>query len=268
MKVKRSNPEKGYVLLALMLAFTLILVALSVEAPRIAQQIKRDKEEELVHRGKDYATAIKRFAHKNGGRYPVSIDQLENTNQVRFLRKRYKDPITGEDNWRLVHVGEAQAKIPTTNPGLPGSGNPGLAGGNTGLSGTNSLSGTGPATNQALVPGGTGGAQPQPTGATDTLGSITTTNIGNGQQLGGQIMGVASINKGKSIKEFNEKDHYEDWYFVYDPQLEQAGGTGVTVAAPRVGGSPGGTAGQAQGGPQQQPTPVVPAPAPTPQSPN
>ncbi len=283
MKVKRSNPEKGYVLLALMLAFTLILLALSVEAPRIAQQIKREKEEELVHRGKDYATAIKRFAHKNGGRYPVSIDQLENTNQVRFLRKRYKDPVTGEDNWRLVHVGEAQLNIPTTNPGLPGSGNPGLAGGNsglaggnTGLAGTNSLSGPnsfsqgtppGQANNPALGQGGIGGGQlgqgqPQPAGQ---LGSLTTANIGNGQQLGGsQIMGVASVNKGRSIKEFNEKDHYEDWYFVYDPQLEQAGGTGVTVAAPR----PAGTQGQAQGTPPQQPTPVVPAPAPTPQAPN
>ena len=264
MKVKRSNPEKGYVLLALMLAFTLILLALSVEAPRIAQQIKREKEEELVHRGKDYATAIKRFAHKNGGRYPVSIDQLENTNQVRFLRKRYKDPVTGEDNWRLVHVGEAQLNIPTTNPGLPGSGNPGLAGGNPGVAGGNTgLAGTNPALSQGGIGGGQlGQGQPQPAGQ---LGSLTTANIGNGQQLGGsQIMGVASVNKGRSIKEFNEKDHYEDWYFVYDPQLEQAGGTGVTVAAPR----PAGTQGQAQGTLPPQPTPVVPAPAPTPQAPN
>src|SRR5262249_19122634 len=115
---RTSSGEKGYVLLGVMFALTLMLIAMAVEAPRIAQQIKREKEEELVHRGKDYATAVKRSVHKNGGRYPLSLEQLEDTNHIRFLRKRYKDPTTGENIWRLVHVGEAEIKIPTPNPGL------------------------------------------------------------------------------------------------------------------------------------------------------
>ena len=50
-------------------------------------------------------------------------------------------------------------------------------------------------------------------------------NIGNGQTVGGgQIMGVASVSKKQSIKEFNDKDHYDEWYFVYDLRLEQSGG--------------------------------------------
>src|SRR3954453_5496219 len=114
--VRSHSRQSGYVLLALMLTMTLILVALAMEAPRIGQQIKRGKEEELVHRGKDYATAVKRFVHKNGGRYPVSVEQLENTNHIRFLRKKYVDPITGESDWKMVHVGEAEIKIPTPNP--------------------------------------------------------------------------------------------------------------------------------------------------------
>ena len=121
--MKSARPrsrESGYVLLALMLTMTLILVALAVEAPRIGQQIKREKEEELVHRGKDYATAVKRFVHKNGGRYPVSVEQLENTNHIRFLRKKYVDPMTGDSDWKIVHVGEAEIKIPAPNPGLSG----------------------------------------------------------------------------------------------------------------------------------------------------
>ena len=121
--MRRTKPNRlhsgqsGYVLLAVMLAMTMILIAMSVEAPRIAQQIKRQREEELVHRGKDYATAVKRFVHKNGGQYPTSIEQLEDTNHVRFLRKRYKDPMTGDSDWRLVHYGEAQVTIPAPNPG-------------------------------------------------------------------------------------------------------------------------------------------------------
>ena len=114
---RARSKESGYVLLAVMLTLTLMLIALSVEAPRIAQQIKRDKEEELIHRGKDYATAVKRFVHKNGGRYPASIEQLENTNHIRFLRKKYVDPMTGESDWKMVHVGEAEIKIPAPNPG-------------------------------------------------------------------------------------------------------------------------------------------------------
>ena len=237
MKSARSHSrQSGYVLLALMLTMTLILVALALEAPRIGQQIKREKEEELVHRGKDYATAVKRFVHKNGGRYPTSVDQLENTNRIRFLRKKYVDPMTGDSDWKMVHVGEAEIKIPAPNPGLSGGGgtNPGL-GGPTGGPTTNQQPGvvTPPPGIAQTLNGPTAQPQTQP-GGTGSLGSLTTSGIGNGQTVGGgQIMGVASVSKGHSIKEFNDKDEYDEWYFVYDLRLEQSGGTGVTVAAPR-----------------------------------
>ena len=239
MRFRRSigskSSQSGYVLLALMLTMTLILVALAVEAPRIGQQIKREKEEELVHRGRDYATAVKRFVHKNGGRYPASIEQLENTNHIRFLRKKYVDPMTGDSDWKMVHVGEAEIKIPAPNPGLSGGGgtNPGLGGGTTAGPTANSPGGITPPQGIAQTLNGPTGAAQQPNG-TQQLGSLTTTGIGNGQTVGGgQIMGVASVSKGHSIKEFNDKDEYDQWYFVYDLRLEQSGGTGVTVAAPR-----------------------------------
>jgi len=285
--------QKGYVLLVLMLVITLMLIGMAMEAPRIAQQIKRQKEEELVHRGLDYATAVKRFVHKNGGQYPLSIDQLENTNHVRFLRKKYVDPMTGESDWKLIHAGEAQINIPTPpggNPGLAGSGNPGLLQGNNNnttsfgtTSATPSLQANQP--NTSLAGGNTqlGLSQPQP-GNNGQLGSLTTSNIGNGQTVGGgQIIGVASTSKKTGIKEFNDKDEYDNWYFVYDLRLEQSGGTGVTVAAPRVNGSGGNTTGtpngttgangqtQPSGQPSQpngqQPTNQTPTanPAPTPQ---
>ena len=245
-------------LLALMLAVTLILIALSIEAPRIAQQIQREKEEELIHRGKDYATAIKRFVHKNGGRFPVSIEQLEDTNHVRFLRKRYKDPMTGEDNWRLVHFGEAEVKIPPPPAGSLQTTNPGLGGGAT-------IAGQGPAVGSPPGSSGTNGAPNQTFGSNTapnglggnnqagTNGSLTTSNIGNatGQPIGGgQIIGVASTSKKKGIKEFNEKDHYNDWFFVYDLRLEQSGGTGVAVGSPRAGAGTDNSSGQSGQGQQ------------------
>jgi type II secretory pathway pseudopilin PulG len=252
MRCVKSNRSRsgqaGYVLLAVMFTLTLMLIAMAIEAPRIAQQIKREREEELVHRGKDYATAVKRFVHKNGGRYPLSVEQLENTNHIRFLRKKYKDPITGESDWKMVHVGEAQVNIPapkglagTNNPGLSGSGNPGLGG----SSNTDTTSTGANNTGGGLTGGGlSGGGQSGQGNQSGSTGSLTTTNIGNGPTVGGgQIIGVASVSKKQSIKEFNEKDHYDEWYFVYDLRLEQSGGGGVTVAAPRIGGSSTGTSG-------------------------
>lgn len=258
---RTRSKESGYVLLALLLTMTLMLIALSVEAPRIAQQIKRDKEEEMIHRGKDYATAVKRFVHKNGGRYPVSVEQLENTNHVRFLRKKYVDPMTGDSDWKMVHVGEAQINIPAPNPGLSGGGgaNPGLfnsaPGGNPGA--------TTPPTGLAQTQNPPTGQPQNQAGGGGQLGTLATTGIGNGQTVGGgQIMGVASVSKKQGIKEFNDKDHYDEWYFVYDLRLEQSGGSGVTVAAPRAGGNTTGSSGTPKN-PDAQPTPVQ-TPAPTP----
>jgi hypothetical protein len=191
----------------------------------------------MIHRGKDYATAVKRFVHKNGGRYPVSVEQLENTNHIRFLRKKYVDPMTGDSDWKMVHVGEAQIKIPAPNPGLSGGGgqNPGLF--NNGSGGTNPNTGTAPPLGLAQTQNPPTG-QPQTQGGAGNLGTLATNGIGNGQTVGGgQIMGVASVSKKQGIKEFNDKDEYDQWYFVYDLRLEQSGGSGVTVAAPRVGGS-------------------------------
>jgi hypothetical protein len=96
---------------------------------------------------------------------------------------------------------------------------------------------------------------------------LTTNNIGNGPTIGGgQIMGVASVSKKHGIKEFNDKDEYDQWYFVYDLRLEQSGGSGVTVAAPRAGGNTTGSSGGTKN-PDAQPTPVqTPAPTPTPQN--
>jgi type II secretory pathway pseudopilin PulG len=121
-----ASSQKGYLLISVMLLITLMLIALAVAAPRIAQQIQRQKEDELVRRGKQYAIAIKKFYHKNGT-YPVSLDQLENTNHQRFLRQRYKDPMTTTGEWKLVHVGEAQITMPTAG-GSAGQQTPGQAG--------------------------------------------------------------------------------------------------------------------------------------------
>jgi hypothetical protein len=188
--------------------------------------------------------------------------------------------MTGESDWKMVHAGEAQINIPAPKPGLSGPGgvNPGLSG-TSPPGGSNLSGGNPPPTGQAgLNPGGPALGQPQgQPGGAGNLGSLTTSNIGNGQTVGGgQIIGVASTSKKQAIKEFNDKDHYDEWYFVYDLRLEQSGGTGVTVAEPRVGGGSttgssttgGGTSGPPPAGTNSgQPSPTG-TPQPPPQVPN
>jgi type II secretory pathway pseudopilin PulG len=330
----RSRNQKGYILLSVMLLITLMLVALSVELPRIAQQVKREKEEELVHRGMDYARAVKRFHHKSN-QYPSSIEQLKDTNHIRFLRKEYKDPMTGESEWKLVHVNEAEIKIPAgngpqglqgANPGLTGGATPGgqpagtaginpgggttgssgfsggssgisgggtgLSGGGTGLSGGSSglsgggtgLSGGGTGlsggsntglSGNSTTPGqGSGSAQTGGVASPGGSGSLQTSGIGLNNPVGqtfggGQIIGFASTSKKTSIKEFNDKNEYDQWYFVYDPRLEQQGPNqigsangGLTIAAPRGGAAAQGTPAGLQGSttPQTNGQPATPAP--------
>ncbi len=101
--------ERGYILITLILFVALLAIALTALAPVITQQIKRDREEELIHRGTQYSRAIKHYM-KKFSRYPTRIEDLENTNNVRFLRKRYKDPITGKD-FKLLHQGEVQMSV-------------------------------------------------------------------------------------------------------------------------------------------------------------
>jgi hypothetical protein len=64
---------------------------------------QRDREELLIDRGTQYQRAIQVF-YRKFSRYPTDLDALENTNNIRFLRRRFKDPMTGEDNWRLIHI--------------------------------------------------------------------------------------------------------------------------------------------------------------------
>ncbi len=129
---RSSNPEAGFTLVAVIVAIFLVLLVLSVAAPRVAQSLRRDRELETIHRGQQYVRAIQLY-YRKFGHYPGSLEQLEKSNNIRFLRRRYPDPMTGKTEWRLIHPNEAKttlkgffgkplAGLPTNNFGsTPGS---------------------------------------------------------------------------------------------------------------------------------------------------
>jgi type II secretory pathway pseudopilin PulG len=288
MKLRRKEEpgrnDRGYVLLGILFALTLLIIAMAAAAPRALTSAQRVKEGELVRRGEQYQIAIRRF-YKKFGRYPGNIDQLENTNNIRFLRRRYLDPLTGKDDWVAIQYGQARPslgffgqKMVTAGGNSPsglGLGPSSSIGGPQSLSGTSAnpnpnggFGNSGPGSqfgsqfggSSSPTSGGQFGTSPSASTSAGGSPSVTagTSNSANGptgsagnpissSQLGGRtfgggaIVGVSVPSQKQSLKEFQQKNHYNDWQFVYDPTLDATlrGGTGAGVA----GGTPGATPG-------------------------
>lgn len=240
-----TRKQQGYVLLSIMLLMTLMLIALSIELPRIRQQIRREKEDELQHRAHEYTGAIKRY-YRKFGRYPASFDDLEKANNIRFLRKRYKDPMTGKDDWRIIHPGESILKV-GSNPGsnqngqlTTGSNNSSPFSNSLGSSNSGSQSSTGSTGSSS---GSNSGSSGSSSSSSSDSGSAFNNQLG-----GGGVAGVASKSKEESIKIINEKNHYNEWEFTYDPRFEAQTGLQGPPGGGTTGGGIGGGIGNGTGG--------------------
>jgi type II secretory pathway pseudopilin PulG len=97
------SSERGFAMAGLLVGIALLSLGLSVAMPTWKTLIQREKEEELIWRGQQYDRAIQLYRKKNAAPGAPSLDHLV---QGRFLRKKYKDPITGGD-FEVVGVGQA-----------------------------------------------------------------------------------------------------------------------------------------------------------------
>ncbi len=101
----------------------LISFYLYAQLPRVAFESERDKEQTLIDRGEQYKRAIQLYVTAVK-KFPAKIEDLENTNDKRYLRRRYIDPFTGKDEWRLIHVnagGQLTDSLVQKPPAAPGS---------------------------------------------------------------------------------------------------------------------------------------------------
>jgi type II secretory pathway pseudopilin PulG len=230
-----GQTQQGYILLTLLLFIALLTIFAAAIVPSLTQQIKRDREEELIHRGVEYSRAVRHY-YKKFGRYPTRIEDLQSTNAVRFLRKRYKDPITGKD-FKLLHQGEVQMSF---GSGLQGGAGLNALGTNAGITqngqGLATAVAAAAAAAQPAAATGAGTADADsadsnsasssstPTGPGTSPGSASSSNNPSGQVFGGgPIVGVVSTSKDASIRSFNKKDHYNQWQFIYDPSTDRGG---------------------------------------------
>jgi type II secretory pathway pseudopilin PulG len=176
-----KRPPKGYTLVALVIGLTIMSILIAAMLPLASTQARRDKEDELIFRGFQYAEGIRTFRRRYG-RYPNTLKEMYEV-RPRTLRKLWKDPITNSDKWGIVTL--------TTGAPLPGTRSPAPPG------------------------GGMATPTPVPTAApTPGFGAPPATTTG-------PVTGVYSLSKKKALRLFGGRDVYSDWRFTEQTLLNQ-----------------------------------------------
>jgi hypothetical protein len=142
--------QQGYALVLVVFLLALIVVSLAVATPNILVNGRREKEEEMIWRGKQYVRGIRlfvRYYQMHGGqvKFPTSMEDLtKNKVGIRFMRQEYKDPVnTVDGSWRFIYVGPNGQLIGSLKQRPLGQGMVGVSGngggsifGNSGQTGT------------------------------------------------------------------------------------------------------------------------------------
>lgn len=253
-----SRRQAGYALLMLVFLSALLLLAAAAATPRLLTQGLREREDELIWRGEQYARAV-RLHYRKLGRFPQSLEELtEAKSGVRFLRRAYADPVNRVDgSWRLIYVAPSGQLIGSVKRQsllqFPGA----------------AAAGVGQGSSQPFPSAGAQKPPPQPVPAPVTTsppegmppeilpeeteqgppparvtrpapmpqpGPGTATSGGTaveGKVFGGNIIGVASKVKRSSLRVYDGATTYFEWEFIWDPTKDAVGvGQPVVPAGP------------------------------------
>lgn len=199
---------------ALLVGMSVMAVLMGALMPQWATLATREKEQELIFRGNQYARAIGLFQRKFANTAPPSIDVLV---EQRFLRKKYKDPITNGEFQPIYANQAAQGINAPTGAARPGE--------------------------QATENLGTPARQTLQAGFNST-----------GATGAGGIIGVTSKSTESSLKLYNGRSKYNEWAFVYVQTAQRPQGSGQNVQ-PGAGGQqrPGAFGMPTGSGPGQRP---------------
>lgn len=235
--------EAGIVFIGLVVTVGVMAVLLLAAVQPFSVVLQRDREDELIFRGEEYAEAIRKFQKEHGGAYPAELKVLVQPggpSKQRYMRRLYPNPFDVEEGkWGTLAPGQTVFKpdgkggltpvdpanlkpgeLPT---GLPG-GMPGTQGGFPGMPG------------QPGFPGATG----MPGQGAAQMGMVLPFKFGG--QEGQPILGVYAPQKVSAFREYMGKKNISEWAFsplVIQPKQIQRPGQPLAPGQPGMPGRPG-----------------------------
>ena len=198
--VRSVKSEAGFVMSALLVSIFIMSLLLAMALPVWHHAVRRERESELIFRGEQYVRAIALWQRQRPGSTPQDIDTLI---EERFLRKRYRDPMTKDGEFQIL----LQSDLATISSGQMAD----RENGNERFS---------EQTTQI------------PRNAADHPGGVA-----------GGIVGVVSTSDEVSIASYNGRNRYNEWVFIHTPTTEVAspaeqstiGPDGIPQGNPRAG---------------------------------
>ena len=209
-----SGRASGFTLVGVVVAIAILTILIAAIGPSIATVMQRDKEIELIFRGKQYARAILAF-QKRYGRYPLELKELAEI-KPRSIRQLWKEPMCNcEEGWTPIIAGTPDALPMGQGPPPPGGGMPGSGFQRTprpGQGGPNQPPSTYTGIGGQPTPSFLGGGAPVPTPtvkpfSTGIFGDKTKTTTG-------PIVGVKIALHKKAIRKWRDHEFYDEWRFI------------------------------------------------------
>jgi type II secretory pathway pseudopilin PulG len=218
---RHTLDDDGYLLAVLLVGMAVAAVWMAALLPAWRHQAMREREEELIFRGQQYARAIALYYRKNNQQLPPSVEVLI---QGHYLRRKWIDPVTRDE---FIYLGaQVPGQLSSSISGTQGRGQRGSI-----VPPPGSLGGIPPGSGRS-----SGVALPPPTGP-------------QGQVIPG-MYGVQSRSSATSIKVYQGQQQHDLWRFDF---REAAQVMGTPVGGGPRGGTPPGRgdtgAGPGRGGP-------------------
>lgn len=191
-QLTRDSDARGYAMAVLLVALAVMMTLMTMAMPVWRQQARREREEELLFRLKQYAHALALYQRRLPGAAPANLDDLV---KQRFLRRKYTDPITGKD-FAILRVGQVSPGMTSPMPGVVGGGAP-------------VSTRPGQIAGQPASPGmgtSSGGNRSPAAGPTTQPGGPSGTGMSTGA-----IRGVVSTSKETSLRVWKGRTQYDQW---------------------------------------------------------
>jgi len=201
-----GDRESGFTLVGVVVAMAILTILIAAVGPSIATIIQRDKETELIFRGKQFARAVLVF-QKRFGRYPNSLKELKEA-RPRAIRRLWREPLCNcEDGWVPIIAGTPEAMPMSAVPpgsqprgGFPRTPTPGF-----GNQPPSTYTGTGPTPPPFLG----GGGPPTPTPK-----SIFDQGLTGEVRTVGPIVGVRTKIRQKALQKWRDHEYTDEWRFI------------------------------------------------------